>query len=43
MVDCSSALERLQGCTMFSGIDVKAAFQNVVVPQELQRYLGIVT
>jgi hypothetical protein len=43
MVDCKATIDNLQGYTVYSAIDAKAGFLNVVVPPELQTYLGVIT
>lgn len=43
MTDCIAALEALLGCLIYCAVDAKAGFLNVVVPEELQTYLGIIT
>jgi hypothetical protein len=43
MVDCKASIDNLQGYTIYSAIDAKAGFLNVVVPPELQTYLGVIT
>ena len=43
MGDCASALDHSKKFRIKSGIDVKAGFNNIPVPKELQTYLAIVT
>jgi hypothetical protein len=35
MVDCRATIDNLQGYTIYSAVDAKAGFLNVVVPEEL--------
>jgi hypothetical protein len=43
MGDCESALDHSKEFQIKTGIDVKAGFNNIPVPTELQKYLAIVT
>ena len=43
MVSCAGVLDRLQGAKLLSTLDVKAAFNNIPLPQHLERYCGIIT
>ena len=43
MEDCQAVLDSLEGSKLLSAIDVKAAFNNIPQPQEIERFTGIIT
>ena len=43
MEKCAVVLDKLQGSILLSVLDVKAAFNNIPLPDGLENYCGIVT
>ena len=43
MIDCQGAIDALEGFEIYSVLDIKAGFNNIPVPPDMQVYLGIIT
>jgi hypothetical protein len=43
MGDCETAIDNTKTFRVKSGVDIKAGFNNIYIPLELQTYLGLVT
>ena len=43
MEDCQAVLDSMQGSTLLSAIDIKAAFNNIPQPKALECFTGIIT
>ena len=41
--ESAATLDMLQGCNVFSALDMKAGFHNIPIPAHLQKYAGVVT
>ena len=41
--ESSGTVDQLQGCAVYSALDIKAGFHNVPIPAHLQKYAGIIT
>ena len=42
-VETGGTSNQLQGCSVFSALDIKAGFHNIPKPAHLQKFAGIVT
>ena len=42
-VETGGRIHQLQGCSVFSTLDIKAGFHNIPIPSHLQKFSGIVT
>lgn len=43
MGDCETAIDNTKKFRVKSAADIKAGFNNIRIPEELQTYLGLVT
>ena len=43
MPDCQSTLDLLEGYSLYSALDLKSGFENVVLDPAMTPYCGVVT